>query len=764
MSQETNRREDNRSEEIEELILYEIDADEENKNVSNEKAAIEPEKPKEAVSTKKPKVKKTFGQKLKSKIINCLPAIVFFSFMMGFFGPVQLFVTNSSEFYFDIHDILYICIFVTAAVFVFLTVISLILPEVLSRWIGSIIFGCSLALYIQGNYITTNYGSLNGEAVDWSAFGNVPVWDTAIWIACIIIPIIIAAIKPKLARLIDGFGSVWIVLIQIVTLVVLIMNMQPKVQNNSDKIFSNEGKFELSDNNNVVMFILDCYDSKEFAAFIETHQEYKSNLLKDFTYYPDTVGGSTRTVLALPHILTGKPYIDGKNYMDYINNAYSQTKLYDTLSQDGYETGVYTESTFAPSENGVSIDNLYDGHKEVKNEKVLGQCLYKFTACKYFPHIFKKYVWMYSGEFDMAAVSDEEEASSSYVIDDAAFYKELCENRITLKDSNEFKLYHLNGAHPPYTLNSNATRSTDTTDVVRQQEGVMCILREYFNQMKALGIYDSSTIIICADHGSGGIEYNPVFLVKNKQEVSQFTVSDIPVSYDNLQPTILAAIGQNNTGKKSIWELTKDDNKERYFYYQLTNENVSVEYRITGNVGKKEKVEETGRRFSIFKVDDTKTYELGQKLEFNIKGTANAYTVKGLSKKESEYTCTNGNELVFSIPMEYNDSEDLYLEINCYMIFGDQRIGVSVNGRELNWYNLTDNTFRFIIPAEYVKGRDKLEISMQLPDAQLKESEGRSLSMAIYDMVIDKVYSDIELTPLLDKKLIPAAGEQSTNK
>lgn len=747
--------------ETEELSLTEIkDSDLETESKESEQDKKQQEKSSEEANTKneqqagshaapKRKKKVSFLKKLLYKFQSCIPAALFFSFMMGFFGPVQLFITNSSEFYFELQDILPACIKVSIISFAAIAVVTMILPEIISRWLGSLVFGLSLALYIQGNYVTTNYGSLNGESIDWSSFGSVPIWNTAIWCVCILVPIIITAIKPKISRLVNMLGSIWIVAIQVVTLVVLMMNIQPKVQNNIEKIFSNYGKYELSSNENVIVFVLDCYESGEFANLLETHSEYKESLFNNFTYYPNTVGGSTRTVLALPQILTGKPYIDEKPYEDYLNDSYKSTELYDKLNENGYENCVYTESNFAPSVNGINIDNLYDGQKKVTNYDILSQCMYKFTACRYFPHILKKYVWMYSGEFDKAAYEGDKD-DSSYILDDAAFYKGLCEKKLSLKESNEFKLYHLNGAHPPYTLTSDATQDVNGTDLYAQQEGVMLILQEYMNQMQELGVYDNSTIIICADHGADGLEYNPVFLIKDKMNTQEFTVSNAPVSYENLQPTILAALGVNDTGIKSVWDLTEDDNEERYFYHQETNENKAVEYIIKGVVKQDEEVTATGKTYDIFKTEASDSYELGTKLDFNLNGTANAYVLKGLSKLESDYTCTNGNELVISIPLDYNDSEDLYFEINCYIIFGRQRIGVTVNDKELNWYDLTENTLRFVIPADYVSGKGKLDITLELPDADEREDEGRSMSMAMYNMVIDKVYDDIQTTPVLE--------------
>lgn len=695
-----------------------------------------------------------FKENMINKLKSCVPAALFLSFMIGFFGPVQLYLTNASEFYFDFSDIKGSCVKYTILLFAVLSIIMLILPEIISRWISSFVFGVSLALYIQGNYITTNYGTLNGETVDWSAYKTVSIWNTFLWIACIIIPLIITAIKPKISRVINMAGSLWIVAIQVVTLIVLFSNVKPKTLNNSDRIFTNEGKYTVSSENNVCVFILDCYDSKEFNKFIEEHPEYKNELFTEFTYYPNTVGGSTRTVLALPHILTGKPYIDEKTYLTYLNESYNSTVLYDDLEKSNYDTRIYTESTFAPSSIKVNIDNLYTGEKKVADYNKLNYCMYKFTACKYFPHILKKYVWMYSGDFDEAA-EDNKSDEASYTINDAAFYKNLKEDGLVLRnDKNAFRLYHLKGAHPSYTLKSDATSDGSDTSFEEQQQGVMTILNEYFKQMKDLGIYDNSTIIICSDHGEGGVEYNPLFMVKKGMETNNYTISELPVSYDNLQPTILAAIGNNNTGVKSIWELTMDDNAERYFYFQETVQNKAIEYKITGTVGKNEEVIQTGRTFDIFKSTDdgeTPQYSIGEELSFGIEASGNAYAIKGLSKNEDEHTWTDGHEVEFDIPLSEIVTSDIYVKIKSNIIIGDvQRVGVSVNGEFLNWYAMDSNELIFKITMEHMKNSQNLDIKLELPDALSFETDHRTLGIALKTMTINYIDDDFIESRVID--------------
>ena len=58
-------------------------------------------------------------------------------------------------------------------------------------------------------------------------------------------------------------------------------------------------------------------------------------------------------------------------------------------------------------------------------------------------------------------------------------------------------MYHLNGAHSPYVMDENAQAvPSDSIGVDSQIRGIFKIIKEYMDELKAKGIYDSSTIII----------------------------------------------------------------------------------------------------------------------------------------------------------------------------------------------------------------------------------------------------------------------------
>lgn len=356
----------------------------------------------------------------------------------------------------------------------------------------------------------------------------------------------IAPFFSDLWKLVLNFLSIGILVVQIITLCTLFVVTDHSPSTECQ--LTNRGRFQLSQNENTIIFVLDAYDSQYFSDFIAAHPEYQETLWSDFVFYPNTVGGGIRTTLAMPQILTGQYYTSETSYPEYLETAYQTTSVYRAFHKAGYNIGIYTEGNFMSPSMSNLIMNLYAGRKPVSSYPTLAYYLYRLTACRYLPHELKKAVWMYSGDFDAATDTSGGE-QSPYLIDDALFYKNLVEDGLTLQEENAFRLYHLFGTHQAYTLNAQAQRNLDGTSLEEQQIGVMRILETYFDQMKQLGIYDNSNIMILADHGELDRAQNPLLMVKKGQEIKGFQTSDLPVSYINLHPTWLATL---NKGTQAI--------------------------------------------------------------------------------------------------------------------------------------------------------------------------------------------------------------------
>ena len=682
-------------------------------------------------------MKKRFFKKIR------MPALAALLFSMTFcvFGPLEIFMSNQDEFWFDITDVLPVILVAFATAFLALFAVTYMVSRKL-KWFTAVVFGFGIALYIQGNFMFTNYGSLDGTAIDWYSFGTWPVLNSLIWVVLITVPFLIYSKNKKLYRSIFTYVTLGIVGIQLTTLATLAITATPEQGSEEELSLTNYGQFVLSEDENTIVFVLDCFDQEVFSRYTEQFPDAVKELFADFTYYPDTVGGATRTVVALPYIITGQPYTSG-GYQEYLNTEASNAKLYDELINRNYDIAFYTSSGHVPHNADFEILNLGQSKPRVGSYTKLTYYTYKLTAFRYFPHVLKESVWMYTGDFDEAAdLSGSNE--STYVINDALFYQMLTEMKLSVQDDNNcFRLYHLTGAHPPYNLDANSQKVSESSQF-EQISGVFNILSDYFEQMKALGIYQNANIIVMADHGENDISQNPLFMVKTAveaEEVREFTVSNIPVSYCNLHPTLLEMIG-GNSDEKSVFELTMEDNAKRYFY---ANRDISlVEYVITGFAGNYDNTKETGRVFTIFENANqySSGYELGAKIMFTPSGTGRKYSVKGFSTVEDDFTWIAEKQAVLEIPLAEAPKQELFASMELSHIYGGvQNVRVSINGHYLNEYIIRTPQLCFRIPKDFLDD-EKLTIELDMLDAEASSMDPRLLSIAVHSLCIQNAKED----------------------
>ena len=660
--------------------------------------------------------KKVISENLVSFIVIC------FIISSLLFGTIQLYSANSAELYFSLGDVLKPILLLCLAFIAVAYLISLLFKGETKKIIQLLVFGIGVALFVQGNFVTTNYGTLNGEEIIWSEYKFTAIWNTLLWIVLIILPIIIYIFSK------DLINKIMIVSIAIIMIIQSISSVGSYITNrNKTKIIDNRysltvnDEFKISNKDNLLIFVLDCYDTREFMKYIQSYPDITKTTLKDFTYYPDIVGGSTRTVVAMPHILTGIPYITESSYPNYIDYAYENSDLFKVLKDNEYTCGVYTSSTYVEEDVAKDFENYTNNAKSVLSVKTLTKNWLKFVGFRYLPHLLKKYAWMYSGEFDEAA-TDPSSDNGTYSVDDALFYKKLIGNGLEISESNnnEFKLYHLMGNHPPYTLNSDSTRGEATT-TEDQQTGVWNILDVYFEYMKELGVYDTSNIVILADHGNIDVEQSPIFFVKYKNDVHDNMITlDVPVSYhNNLQETLKQMIDPSyDTEDKSIAEIEMGDNEERVFYSAVGNKN--TEYIVSGKAYERSSLSEPTNVYMIYTSNEDAMYDLGTLINFSVGEDGANYMRYGFRMLvESGYiwSLDKTSKLVF--PITDSVTEDLLIHFEFgNIVTNEQRTRIVVNGNDIGTYLITsDKKLTFIVEKDLIGEDNTVDLEFFWLDA-----------------------------------------------
>lgn len=670
-----------------------------------------------------------------------------FCFMLMVFAPLEVYLTNKNEFWFGPKQILpIITCCLAVSILVLYGIYWLIRRNKRFSVVYTILLGILIGLYIQGNYIPRNYGVLDGTDIQWDQFANYGVASIILW-AVIALLVIFACIK--LNKIIYWAGQIicaCFLAVQIITIGVLILQI-PTYSKNINTVVTSQGLYELSDNKNVVVFLLDAFDSSILLDMLERDEGEKcKQVLEDFTYYPDASGGYPSTMGSLPFILTGKWYENEVPYAEYVENAYKETDLYDVLQEENYNIGLYTDSLFINSQTD-RYENVFTGQYQLTKPAGFIRSLYKMAIFNYVPHQIKRYFVTYSEDFLKYRKTEKKESVYSYDVPE--FYDGLLENRLKLNtEKNVFRFYHLDGTHPPFTFDGNLENDYDTEfNVYDEAMGCCNLLNEYFEQLKQLGIYDNTAVIIMADHGLtsnnwSNLNLNPLLLIKDFGESHPFEVSDTAVSWEDISG-LFRTLASGENSKDFLKEAEKQE--RRFLQYSWDSGWKKdylprmAEYKIMGKAYEDENdaAVPTGKIYVSKAEEHTERFLFTENVQIPIDENDEGYqklVLGGLSGVECPYgtsfVWTDAGYTYFTIELEPGYSKNVKLILDYANTVGesDQRVIAYANGIELQDVVIQNNKIYINIPNECITD-SKLDLIAYYPDAYTPADENKGEDM-----------------------------------
>lgn len=526
----------------------------------------------------------------KKYIVEMLPVIGAWIITIGIYLPNELYLANYSQFSGSFWMFFVIMLLGSIICGSMIIVASLLLlPKALFKMFNLLLAGVICMGYIQIMFLNGELKELDGVDQIWS-LGTRGI-NVAIWSLVIAIILFIGYKKTVVAK-VCKFACLYIAAIQIVTLGVLLISTDYGSAR-AQEAMSTEGSLELAQNGNVLVFVLDCFESSWFEDIVEEDSSIIEPL-SDFTYYRNGTSQFAHTDNAIPYMLTGvawKEEIAG----NYLNYAYENSDALNRIAEKGYDIGIYTGAIYLTDSAKVLTMNYRDesswNYEPVDTLKLM----LKASMYKMAPFILKPEFIYYSGDIFALAKSDE-----VWNIDnDIPFYDSLIQQGLTVNEeiSPAFRFYHMRGPHGPFYLSEDIQYEPTGREatVSSQGRGSLKIVYEYLNQMKELGVYDDATIIITADHGQGYIldsdkasgkpdrTSRPIFIIKKPNEQGEaMRISNAPVSQAELIPTILEAVGANGSDYgRTFEEISENEQRERMYvdvYSYFT-----VQYTINGD-------------------------------------------------------------------------------------------------------------------------------------------------------------------------------------
>ena len=677
------------------------------------------------------KAKKWLGQALR-QALQALPLCLFFALTLTLFAATQMVCDNQEEFWFTWAQMAPGVVRVGLWVWGALTLLLAVLPRRAFPWGQGVLLGLGVAALLQGNGLNADYGALNGQAIAWGEYTVYGLINTALWAGILFICLSLRQWK--------RFGALCVVLPCLLAVgeggwIAYRAAQAPTPQ--TETYLSQAGLYTVGTEENLLVLVLDSVDADQFAQALAEDPDL-SRRLEGFTWYRNAMGLSDPTKYGLPALLTGQAYTQPVDYAGFIAAAYADAPLYTMLAGDVWDARFFTDSRYVSLDAGV-VDNLAREELAVNDPAGLTRDLLRLCAFRYAPHFLKPQLWMYSNVFLPYAQAQGEPV---YEVTDPAFDARLREEGLEATVERAFRLIHLTGMHPPYTMDADCQYQAQGVTAQEQMRGCLRLAEDYLEQLRALGVYDRSAVLILADHGTDTV-HRPLLLLKRPGDTGEMAVNDAPVSYADLPATYVALLTGAQAGTE-LWSIPQGQARTRLYYHESSRNNAFnlYEYSTQALSPSWEELIPTGRVFHGNSLEAAAPYTLGETLYFDLRAPARPYLVSGFSSADFHSTWTVGESGRISLPLaRLPRSDTLTVEMKFLSIMGgSQRLRVDCGGQTVFEGTVTDYTLRFSFPASLVQDQT-LTLDFTYPDAisHLKaglSEDTRQVAFAVTELTV----------------------------
>ena len=662
--------------------------------------------------------------KIKHRLAFGAAISAFFCFSLLVFGPLKLYVSGNDEMWFSFRSLLTPVVLASVAAFVIGTLILTLPPGKIHKLLCCLAFGAALGFYIQCGFLNISYGSgvLDGSQIAWKDYTTYGAIDSAMWAACLVLPFALFMVFKRSWRHVLMLAAAFIFLLQIGGLAIDIYQNQSSLDKLSHEVTS-EGIYELSEEDNTLVFVVSSMDRQYYESYLEKHPE-AVDILGGFTEYNNAVSTGSGTMVSFPSLLTGDIYKKETRYTDYINNTWKNSNVYDLLTKNDVDVRIYCDDMYFGNGAVKKVDNVVDRAQDSASYRVITTTMYRYTLYNSMPHYLKRFFWM--------SLSDYADYKSNITYtpyaDDELFAGYVASGGFTYTDSykSALRVYHLQGAKSPYRLDANGQKSKDTTSREQQIEGEFNCIFNMIEDLRKHGRYDSARIIITADNGEKDLGQNVMLLFKDKDETEGYTVSEAPVSLFDLPATLASSVTDNyaayGSGKtfKDAEKYARD--RRRYFYRDAGS---NADSRIEEYVTTTAYASENGLRLlNSYYINGGKVenYKIGTELTFASDETAAIYCKSGFGHTNGWRTIMHGPTAVMEIPFDSipDNIEDLHAYFNVLNIYEETRCVIYANGYAV--FNgkldsvIRKNGLNFLIPLDVIGSDNKLTLTFSFPE------------------------------------------------
>lgn len=342
------------------------------------------------------------------------------------------------------------------------------------------------------------------------------------------------------------------------------------------KLLSFQPTLSFSKEKNIIVFLTDRFDGIWCDEMLEEYPELNTRL-EGFTYYRNNMSPFELTFPSLVSFLTHHQY-DGSGKYDYLQKCWQGENALSDLRKNGFTVNLLPDA-YSACNSLLQLEPYCDNLVEpvvIGHETDIAQMrsiMYQLAAVRLGPYVlkacFSEVAELLTGDGYVRNFYDVPyQYTNGYtgMAQDMHLYEYL-QNASFRADSEKpvFSFIHLNFAHdenPEFVkmLAVPENKSAESSGYKRAARAGFEIIFRYFEEAKALGVYDNTTFIIMADHGIGvgtdeqtGAVIRPstaslMIKPENAERVPLKTDSETPLYNEMFSASVLDYAGIEHSG------------------------------------------------------------------------------------------------------------------------------------------------------------------------------------------------------------------------
>lgn len=502
--------------------------------------------------------------------------------------PCDTYFNNLTEFNYPVKDFLPSLLLKFLLGLIVLGLAGAFMGKKAAEILNCIFLGLTLCIDIQYMFMNQNLGLMIGDEVNWNEHTLFGICNSVSWLVILILPFIYKNIFKNHGK-IYPYISAFLGGIQLLSVIILMFSAGSEAFCYRNDSLDGREQYTVSGKKNIVTFVFDTADNLYFDRILEENPD-AFNGLEDFTLYTNTCSVHDYTLASMTQMFAGAdgcPMYDTDLWLEAAWSGEKAEDFYKRLHGAGYTVNAFMRAEVPTGYLSGKIDNAMEGivPQSVDKSGIEGDLL-KLSLYRCAPFMLKRFV----------DVSGTDLKGRVTISPELYYYDDEYKDNLTLKKSesgnNYFIIEHLNGPHPP------------CEDITKETVNCLDIVKEYIRQLKEMGVYENSSIIITSDHGRHTSDFSagavtPIFMIKEAGKSSdKMQITDAPVYHKDLLATYLYEAGLYTEADKelyggTVFDYKEGQSRERIWYDHTSDDsypnpkgaacNVYYAYKYSGN-------------------------------------------------------------------------------------------------------------------------------------------------------------------------------------